>query len=460
MESNFSDILVKLATDWKQKYEELFHNRVENIAQTKKYPFKFMFKGKDRIVMPFKNPSVPQNENDEEIINTLVSGGYSVDWKKGLASKDSRTLKIVRALREIFKQNLSSQSVQMHLDKMIHNYEASVSRAFLRAQPELFIVISQNPHDMARMSYGRNWDSCMNLEKGEYAPKYDDTQEERESNVFCEVQQGGLIAYITTKKDIDTLEKPAARILLRRFQNNIGESILVPESRIYGIPFSNFVAQVNTWIKDNKLDTPSKQLSLFFSPIYTRKGVPHSDTLKDYLVPNTYFEDLTYNKVMSLTPEERESLITTVIEKNPNHDVIEEVVENTNDPNLLYLIATLIGEAYAPLFLLNENFWNAGIKFVSSRFLIVTAINRQFLLDFFEREQSGAVLIPLINRILTEYGPHNSQLLEEIAKKAPKISSHLLQDMAWNELSDAQLKYIQNKTPSSALKQVLSRFIQ
>jgi len=460
MEVSFSDVLVKLAEDWKKRYEELFKPTVDEIAKTKQYPFKFMFKGKDRVVLPFEDPKVPQNENDDEIIDTLVSGGYSVDWKKGLASKGNRSFKIVKALRDIFKHNLDSQSVQMHIDKLVHNYETSVSRAFIKKQPDLFIVISQNPHDIARMSYGRNWDSCMNLEKGEYAPKYDDTQEERESNVFCEVEQGGLIAYVTTKQDVDELNKPAARILLRRFHNGEGESILIPESRIYGIPFSNFVAQVNNWVKTNELDKPSRQLSLFFSPIYGRKGVPHSDTLKDFIVPPNYLEGLTYEKVMSLSPTKRESLLTAIIEKDPDHDVIEEVVENANDPNLLYLIATHLGEAYGPLFLLNENFWNPGIKFLSSRFIIANDIDRRFLLDFFEHEECGAVLAILINRILIEFGPLNVPILNAVAEKSGLVGSNYLPDMAWNSLGSEQLEHIRGATSSAALKQFISQILE
>jgi hypothetical protein len=79
----------------------------------------------------------------------------------------------------------------------------------------LRVVISRDPVDIARMSTGRRWTSCMG--KGgvnyNYVPK--------------EIEAGTLVAYLVHQDD-QNIDYPLARVLLKPFHNDKGETILVP----------------------------------------------------------------------------------------------------------------------------------------------------------------------------------------------------------------------------------------
>ena len=62
-----------------------------------------------------------------------------------------------------------------------------------KEEEQFSVVISQNPHDVAQMSTDRSWTSCMEL--GRRKPQ--------EKDVFCEVREGGLVAYLINKNDLD-----------------------------------------------------------------------------------------------------------------------------------------------------------------------------------------------------------------------------------------------------------------
>jgi hypothetical protein len=450
----FLDFIVKLAEDWEARYQEKFYPKVQEIAETKKYPFKFMFKGKDRVVLPFSTSEVAKNDADLEIIIFLEDRGCSVNWKKGVATFKNKTVRIPKALKSAFRGHLQDQRNQMRLDSMLRNYEKSLSRSFLKKPQNLYIVISQNPHDIARMSYGRRWNSCMNLETGEYAPKKDETQEEREVNVLCEVERGGLIAYVTTEDDVDKLKKPVTRVLLRRFQNDLGQSVLVPEERIYGVPFVGLVDEVKQWISSNALDKPSRQLSLFFTPVFRQQGVPHSDTLPEYIVPSEYLEDVTYEKVHDLAGFERESLVTRLIEQDPNHPVLEQIMENSDDPNLLHLIASHVGEAYAPLVLINDNAWGNNARFAMARNLIATEINAKFLPFFLEKETHELVLRTLMTRLLKQPELLSEETLRIMAEKSRRINVLMLGNLGWESLSPEQRRSMYEYAPAGLKMQL------
>jgi Leucine-rich repeat (LRR) protein len=81
----------------------------------------------------------------------------------------------------------------------------------------LRVVISRDPMDIARMSTGRRWRSCMT--KGSvnfhYVPK--------------EIEAGTLVAYVVHQDDTG-VDYPLMRILLKPFRNESGQTILVPNA--------------------------------------------------------------------------------------------------------------------------------------------------------------------------------------------------------------------------------------
>src|SRR5690606_11354228 len=113
--------------------------------------------------------------------------------------------------------------------KLIHNiFLNSKFRTNKKYSSELMVVFSQDPHDIAQMSYERSWSSCMELGEGS-----------NYKSLFCEVESGGFIAYLTTTDDKE-IKKPLARIHIRRFTNADGISFAKVEDRVYGNETNGF----------------------------------------------------------------------------------------------------------------------------------------------------------------------------------------------------------------------------
>ena len=84
----------------------------------------------------------------------------------------------------------------------------------------LMVVISRDPQKIGEMSSGQHWRSCMSENGGNF------------HYVPHDIEQGSLVAYVTSKQDPDA-RYPLMRQLLKPFRNEQGETILVP-AIIYG----------------------------------------------------------------------------------------------------------------------------------------------------------------------------------------------------------------------------------
>lgn len=146
---------------------------------------------------------------------------------------------------------------------------------------EFKVVISQNPRDIALMSTGRRWTSCVELGIGVHY-----------ESIFCELESGGFVAYLVKANDLE-IKNPMARIWIRRFTNNSGESIAIPESESYGEEQPGFVETVKAWIS-------SKQGDLEYGT-YKRMGADWSDTFED--IYNYLPDDPEFLRDMFLNPE-------------------------------------------------------------------------------------------------------------------------------------------------------------
>jgi len=68
-----------------------------------------------------------------------------------------------------------------------------------------YIVISKANYDIAGMTTGRSWNSCMSLTSGN-GQKY----------VHCDIKEGSLIAYLVNEDDTN-IQRPVARLLIKPF---------------------------------------------------------------------------------------------------------------------------------------------------------------------------------------------------------------------------------------------------
>lgn len=254
---------------------ESYRERVEEEAEGKEYPFKEWFpEGEDRLYLDFI-PAYKPNTTDFMVIDYLTAYGCEVshsEYQKGYCLFERRKFKINKFLERVRKdkKNTARQNMKNPQDleeryKIIDDEINLLTRTFMNSssrtssqKTDLEVVISQNIHDIAQMSTGRGWKSCMELGIGSH---YDD--------VFCEVKEGGLIAYLINKDDRE-IEEPLARISIKRFVNEAGQSLAMPEDRVYGNEKPGFYAQVEEWLKSRQKALPKGK--------YERQGGEWSDT--------------------------------------------------------------------------------------------------------------------------------------------------------------------------------------
>jgi len=206
----------------------------------------------------------------------------SVAAKFGLSEGERPLFKIKGILETMLQQEIQKTKNDLESDKIsqrkynkkiiqlnkwhnewIYQFENSIARHGKGMETKYMVVISKDARDIENMSTGRSWTSCMDLNKGDG---------DRENDIYCEIQGGGFIAYLTTPED-KYLNDPKARILIRRFDSKDGKSVAIPEDSVYGWEAPGFVNFVKKWIetKQGKI-TPG---------LYDRKGGEYSDTFSD-----------------------------------------------------------------------------------------------------------------------------------------------------------------------------------
>ena len=310
----------KIANEAYEEYKE----RVEQLSKQNPYPFSAWFNENGRAYIEFRDQSMDEiNPGDDKwVIKMLEDAGWQViDYKGGYAQKGNRKMRIAKIINQIRREEeqkwqlaineakqrdadefemgrLEEQykSALQFIDENLEQFINSEVRAGAKSNG-LMIVISQNPHDVATMSTGRSWESCMTLGTGGY-----------HQNVYCEVENGGLIAYLIDADDKD-IQRPHARIHIRRFDNRDGNSIAVPERSVYGQNVPGFQEAVQNWLNTMQQQMPPG--------IYERQGGSYSDTFSStYVVtPQINIE----------TPEGQSELVSWINGQNlPKHAVYNE----------------------------------------------------------------------------------------------------------------------------------------
>jgi hypothetical protein len=262
-------------------YDDDWRNTIDYLSQGKEYPFSAWFpNGSDRVTIGFVRE---EDEPPDSVIDGLALLGFSIDnYIEGYAiDSNKRKVKIGRAINKS-KVRMEKQLQKMEegsegyaellanistLDEALNDFNNDPNRA--RSKENNYqIIISQNPHDVARSSYGRNWESCFDIGSG---PNAGDAGSNAKT-IFCEVQDGGMVAYLTSPDDND-IEEPYARILIRRFVNKEGTSLALAEDSIYGDEIAGFQEKVNEWLQEKNVAIPAGR--------YKRMGGEYSDTFDD-----------------------------------------------------------------------------------------------------------------------------------------------------------------------------------
>ena len=233
-------------------YEEMTSNQkrtVDNWGETKtpvNISAHAIPKGQDRIVLPLKDPKDGNVEPHPVVKEHLDHHGYSVsDYPAGKAKdKYGRDVNIGKVLN---KTNADKH--------VVHTFNTDPNRSNKRLHEDMQVVISRHPHDVAGMSTGKDWTSCLDMHKGVNA-----------ALLPHELHEGTHVAYLTKKGD-DVARKPLARIALKPYrEEKTGRQILVPEHKIYGNATGSFEHTVNGWtnehfpLKDNTFYTKNTKV--------------------------------------------------------------------------------------------------------------------------------------------------------------------------------------------------------
>lgn len=290
---------------WLEGLEEYepYKKNVESIVGGKPRSLDFPFNnwweaGQDRLYIPFDH-KVEDSDYEKEIkefINDFkgisrvdaqgivrsvlpTATGYElIDYKSGLvrpigSNRQYKVMKVLSASLEEDIKKLDGRLSSGEISKVKYDNEKSMLKKYYndliqgfqndpnRVKKSNFeIVISKNPHDLASMSTGRSWTSCMNLKDGS-----------NKASVYCELANGGFIAYLIRAEDRN-IEHPLGRIHIRRFdKKKKGEikSVAVPEETSYGLDIPEFFKKVQEWLD-------SKQGVV--RGVYYRRGGVYSDT--------------------------------------------------------------------------------------------------------------------------------------------------------------------------------------
>lgn len=260
-----------LETDVKQ-----WQSKIDQI--NRQFVFSNWFPPEGIVYLPFQ----PLNSGLDDDIRKHFDDEHQYtihDYQKGLLinKKNNQQIKIgkvinreeqkdLKQIEDSYKQGKISKikyekdknSTIKYYQDLRTSYEASPLRVGANNQSQYMIAISSKPEDIAAMSTNRDWTSCVNLSGGM-----------NKESIWCELSNGGFVAYLcySTDKNID---KPLARIHIRRFDNKKGQHVAMLEDSTYGNEIQGFREEVQKWI-DSKQGRvrPGK---------YLRKGGWYSDT--------------------------------------------------------------------------------------------------------------------------------------------------------------------------------------
>lgn len=278
------------------KEYEPYQKRVQ--ASDRSFAFNKWFVDADqngRIYLSF-NSNTLQTEDENKIIKTLSreleENGYQIaDLKKGYAKPTGKNNFVrIGKLLELFKSKKLKEIEQYlknnEISKIKYEQEIRWNNSYyddlksdfenlsFRVSGTLEVVISKNVHDLAAMSTGRGWTSCMNLASGLH-----------KEDVYCEIKNGGFVAYLI-KVDDKNIEHPLSRIHIRRFDkkqklSSMPQSIAIQEETVYGKEVPGFSEIVKNWIMSKQGQIPAGY--------YKRTGGKYSDTFsnRNHFIPPT-----------------------------------------------------------------------------------------------------------------------------------------------------------------------------
>ena len=434
---------------------EPYRRRIE--AEPRSFAFRQLFVGADpegRIYLPFMSDDM--SEEDRKTVKELSDAlrdahkenprepEYEiVDIKGGYArAKGKNNLvkigKLLDTLRYKDMKRLESSRASGGLSKMKHDEEARLTQKYYdelksdfenmayRAGSELSVVISMNAHDIASMSTGRGWTSCMNLSDGGH-----------KKDVYCEVRNGGFVAYLVRKEDKD-IKRPIARIHIRRFDNKSGKSVAVPEESVYGTDKHGFMDTVRSWLLRAQGGVEAGH--------YRRVGGEYSDTFgssrKHFVRPHSDDSEKIkgwIEKWIGMKKDKRARYSRYMIEAMAS--LVTSTGEYPSDFVIMvrdFLFGEKRGDEYSGSQIPVKKGWNQDTYQFIPRFALrfPKVITKDHFIYAFTYAINNRNQIEMADRLVEEFpqfvdenilkAAKDTRLASRIVDKAPKLSSHHL----------------------------------
>lgn len=198
-------------------------------------------------VRPLFNKALMIDWTDEKVQDQYVSGIVEVDGREfrigKLLQKCEKEYRKLVALPPIQNSTIGdtadlAKNLLAEFITVKKRFEDDPIRALkAQASDRYTVVISRHPYDLAGMSTGRGWTSCVNLVDGKDR-RY----------VLAHIKNGSLIAYIIRSDDTN-IEHPVSRVIIDRFVNetNPNDFILYPALDTYGAGGDAFLKLVDKW---------------------------------------------------------------------------------------------------------------------------------------------------------------------------------------------------------------------
>lgn len=219
----------------------------------------------------FKSPVMDSLDltlsNNSETFKEFFGKTYEIengkDYLDGLTT-DSKGQKVgIGKLFNMTAEKLKKKGDEESL-KLVQRFEYS-RRAFQedqarnsaisRKNKKTYIVISKANYDIAGMTSGRSWSSCMSLTSG-IGQKY----------IHCDIKYGTLIAYLVDEDDTN-IKRPIARLLIKPFisTKNYKDYLYVVETEEYGTApgFSEVVQKMFKDAQPDKIGTYKLNRNLY-----------------------------------------------------------------------------------------------------------------------------------------------------------------------------------------------------
>ena len=248
-----------VATYLTQQQRDMLQYSIEHRKQNLSFGEKF---NNERTYIHIGNINQKKIEAPREIIQLLNDNEYSIiDYRKGIAQKYNKKLNkfTQKSIGKIINQVVKDK-VQLSKVKRIYEQRLGTSKKDYQ-KIDFTVVITHKPEDIAGMSTNRNWTSCMRLP----GVGSNDGGGEYYYTSLNQVQSGGMCAYLIDEED-RTINRPYARIAIKRFQNRVGDFMYKSENRIYGD--DNLADEVGFSEVVNKAIEESNQITLKSGGVY------------------------------------------------------------------------------------------------------------------------------------------------------------------------------------------------